>query len=60
MKNIIHYLFWMVMMILCITAYIFGFVTDGIVVYNLIFMIVDIAMLIFWTWMFIKEYKRKK
>lgn len=60
MKNKIHYLFWMIMMIFCIATYIHGFITDGMVVYNLIFMIVDIAMLVFWTWMFIKECKRKK
>ena len=60
MKNKIHYLFWMTMMILCIAVYVHGFITDGMVVYRLIFMIMDVAMLVFWTWMFIKEYKRKK
>lgn len=60
MKNKIHYLFWMIMMILCIAAYVHGFITDGMVVYRLIFMIMDVAMLVFWTWMFIKECKRKK
>lgn len=47
-------------MTLCIATYIYRFITDGMVVYNLIFMIMDIALLVFWTWMFIKEYKRKK
>ena len=60
MKNKIHYLFWMIMMILCIAVYVHGFITDGMVVYRLIFMIMDVAMLVFWTWMLIKEYKRKK
>ena len=60
MKNIIHCLFWMVTMTLCIATYIYRFITDGMVVYNLIFMIMDIALLVFWTWMFIKECKRKK
>lgn len=60
MKNKIHYLFWMIMMIFCIAVYVHGFITDGMVVYRLIFMIMDVAMLVFWMWMFIKEYKRKK